>query len=196
MSRDHAKQTRHASRDRGDREVGDERTPSFGASLQRAVSALTGDSRQVRAFQADPARFLTRHHIDVRQPAGAGALAALSQLTEAPAASRAADPSGEAHAADSVVVAPSAIEGEGLFAGGGMPAGSTVCDVGVGDQVSHPASKVNQSNAPNTEMVVSGGQMVVTTVRTIKPGEELVANYPLLDPATKANVKVPPPRSG
>ena len=61
MSRDHAKQTRHATRDRGDREVGDDRAPpSFSASLQRAVSTLTGDSRQMRAFQADPESHIDR----------------------------------------------------------------------------------------------------------------------------------------
>ncbi len=173
-------------------------TPSFAGSLQRVVQALTGDTKHVREFRAGPAAFLRRHAIDVRQPQGASAMAALSELTaERAGAARPADPSGESRATDAVVVAPSNIHGDGVFAEAGLQPGEPVCDVAVGAQVSYTASKVNQSTSPNTEMVNQGGHLVVTTMRTVQPGEELVADYPLLDDAGKAAVKdtLPPPRS-
>jgi len=173
--------------------VEQDKRPSFGASLQRAVSSITGDSRQRLAFQASPQAFLARHSIDVRGVEGRGALDALTQLVQTRGA-READPSGEAHASG-VVIAPSDIHGEGVFASAGMDAGQTVCDVGVGDQVSHTASYVNQSSAsPNATMVDGPNGLVVSTLRPVQPGEELVANYPLVDGNVKATI--PKPRSG
>ncbi|MBX3156927.1 MAG: SET domain-containing protein-lysine N-methyltransferase [Deltaproteobacteria bacterium] len=168
-----------------------EQRASFGDRLQRAVHAIAGDRRQLRSFQASPAAFLRRHHIDARDPQGAQALAALESLL---AAGSHADPSGEAHAHDAVVVSSSSIHGDGLFAHEGLGGGTVVCDVGVGQQVSYTASKVNQSSSPNTEMVSNGGNVILRTVRDVQPGEELVATYPLVDPSVKS--QIPPPRSG
>jgi hypothetical protein len=162
---------------------------SFGHCLRGAFAAIAGDARQLRAFRAAPATFLSRHHIDVSDPVGASALQALAQLA---GVGRPADPSGEAKASDGLVIAPSPIHGEGVYAESDLGAGTAVCDVMVGPQVSHTASKINKSGTPNVEMVLTDGGLQTKTTRVIDPGEELVGDYPLLSQVPSGT---PPPRS-
>jgi hypothetical protein len=193
MGHDRQKFTRHAQAQSGGRDE-EVATASFEQRLHQAVASLTGDARQIRAFQASPAAFLRRHQIDVRRPEGAGALDALAQLASRRLGvqGRPADPSREANTIDAVMVAPSTIHGDGLFTGDVLSAGSPICDVMVGEQVSHAASKINMSKDSNTGISMQGDHMIVTALKDIGPGEELVGEYPLVDRPSD----IPPPRSG
>jgi hypothetical protein len=186
--RDRSTQT--AARSRLSAADADARPASFAQNLHRACQFITGDARQRSAFQAAPVEYLRRHSISVDHPEGARALAAL--LAVGSAGVRHADPSGEANAADSVVVAPSPIHGEGLFTQDSLPAGTPVCDVYVGDQISHPTSKINKSATPNAQWMVEGSSITMQTMKPIEPGEEVTADYPILSKPSH----IPPPRSG
>lgn len=139
--------------------------------LAQARNAVTSPAHRAQ-FEADPVAFVQRFGLGHFARGGdeARALVGLD--------ARSADPSGESAAHSALVLSPSPIHGDGVFAGAPISAGTVVSRLVVGEDVSYTASKVNQSENVNVAPTGPATSQVLTATQDLGPGEEVLADYP------------------
>jgi hypothetical protein len=146
--------------------------PTPQLSLERARHAVTGNPAYRSQFEADPLGFLNRFGL------GHAAASAEAARQLVGGGSRHADPGGESHADERLVIARSPIHGEGVFSSEPISTGEVVSALVTGDSVSYTASKINQSAKVNVEPRPSADGPVLVTTEPVRAGGEIVADYP------------------
>lgn len=140
--------------------------------------AHTTDSPVVPASAPTPERAFGR--LDSCSPAG-HSFGGVSVGGTTPLQAKAPEGAGE-----HLEVRPSPIHGKGLFARAGfrpgepIETGATARETGEGGrawEVTPEARYTNHHDAPNAKLTTSGGKLLMSAGRSIRPGEEVTVDY-------------------